>query len=219
MPAVAVPQCPLCGDRQSEVEPVQRDARAYFRCRVCALIHLDPAQRPSITEERARYERHRNDGADPGYVGFLRTLADPMIERLPAGARGLDFGCGPAPVLAALFTAAGFPCAAYDPCFAPDGSLLEARYDFIACCEVAEHLHAPGAEFARLQRLLTDSGLLGVMTHFHDDAVPFHTWWYRRDITHVCFYGERTMEWIAREHAWTLTIVRPNVALFERRKP
>ena len=188
--------------------------RRYFRCPVCALIHLDPVQRAPAAEERARYDLHRNDARDPGYVRFLRELADPMIERLPPGARGLDFGCGPAPVLASIFAGAGFPCASYDPYFAPDRGLLEARYDFIACSEVIEHVHDPVAVLDQFRRMLVAGSVLGVMTRFHRDAVPFDTWWYRRDRTHVCFYAEVTMQWIAEHYGWTVAFPRENVALF-----
>ena len=188
--------------------------RRYFRCPVCALIHLDAAQRPTFAEERARYELHRNEASDPGYTRFLRELADPMIERLQPGARGLDFGCGPTPVLASMFAGAGFPCASYDPCFAPDRDVLGARYDFVACSEVIEHVHDPADVFDRFGRLLAGGGMLGVMTRFHRDAVPFETWWYRRDLTHVCFYAEPTMRWIAGHYRWTVEFPRENVALF-----
>ena len=137
-----------------------------------------------------------------------------MIERLPPGARGIDVGCGPAPVLASLFTTAGFPCASYDPYFAADHNLLAARYDFIACSEVIEHVHEPVALLDQLERMLAGGGLLGVMTRFVDDSVPFETWWYRRDATHVCFYAESTMQAIADSRGWSVAFPRANVALF-----
>ena len=214
MPPQRLPPCPLCASESSEPVPLN-SARRYFRCPECSLTYLDPAQRPGPAEERARYELHRNEAADPGYLRFLRELADPMIERLQPGARGLDFGCGPVPALASLFTAAGFPCVAWDPYFAPDPSLLDARYDFIACSEVLEHVYDPAAALAQLSRMLGDHGMLGIMTRFRDDdAVPFASWWYRRDVTHVCFYAESTIRWIAGRHGWSVELPRANVALF-----
>ncbi len=205
--------CPLCGSTTAERMAGAPDRR-YLLCDACALVYLDPAQRPSPADERARYEHHHNDADDPDYVRFLRELADPMIERLAPGARGLDFGSGPAPALASLFTNAGFPCAAYDPYFAPDHTLLDDRYDFIACSEVIEHVYDPAAALAHFSRMLAGGGLLGIMTRFRDGTVPFDTWWYRRDVTHVCFYSKATMEWIAGRFGWTLELPRPNIALF-----
>ena len=211
--ASRVPPCPLChSDAARRIAVVAE--RRYFHCPSCALIFLDPLLHLSPTEERARYELHRNDGGDAGYVQFLRQLADPMIEQLHPDARGIDVGCGPAPVLASLFTAAGFPCAAYDPYFAPDRALLDGRYDFIACSEVIEHVHEPATFLDHLEHMLASGGLLGLMTRFVDDSVPFETWWYRRDPTHVCFYAEPTMRTIAERRGWSVELPRANVALF-----
>ncbi len=189
-------------------------AQRYFDCPQCKLIYLHPEQRLSAPAERARYELHENDPADLDYVDFLRRLADPMLERLQSGAHGLDFGCGPTPVLSELLTTAGFPCAAYDPFFAPDETLLDRRYDFITCSEVVEHAHDPANMFAALLHMLAPCGILGVMTMFHPGMDAFADWWYRRDPTHVCFYDEATMRWIGEHHGWQAEFPRPNVTLF-----
>jgi SAM-dependent methyltransferase len=188
--------------------------RRFFACPGCALIHLDPAHRLSREQERERYLLHDNDAGDPGYVAFLRRLADPMMSKLSPGARGLDFGCGPVPVLAELLKAAGFPCAAYDPFFAPDDALLDKRYDFVTCSEVVEHAHDPAKMFTTLRRLLSPGGVLGVMTMFHPGEAAFADWWYRRDPTHVCFYDETTMRWIGERFGLTCELAAPNVTIF-----
>ncbi|HEU4748396.1 MAG TPA: class I SAM-dependent methyltransferase [Gemmatimonadaceae bacterium] len=206
--------CPLCGAPLTDRYYTTAKPENYFRCPDCTLIHLDPSGRLSLPEERARYDLHRNDSGDEGYVQFLRRLADPMIESIRPGARGLDFGCGPAPVLSDLLTSAGFPCAAYDPLFCPDVSLLSRRYDFVTCSEVVEHVHEPALLFPLLQRLLMPGGVLGVMTRFYGDDSGFATWWYRRDPTHVCFYAEPTMRWIADHYGWSVSFPRSDVALF-----
>lgn len=206
--------CPLCGAPTIELPNAAREHTRYFRCAVCALIHLDPEKRPARDEERNRYLLHENDGNDSGYVSFLKRLADPMMERLRPGARGLDFGCGPTPVLSEMLTAAGFPCAAYDPFFAPDEALLDNRYDFITSSEVVEHAHDPASMFATLRRMLAPDGILGVMTMFHPGENAFTDWWYRRDPTHVCFYNEATMQWIGERHGWRTDFPAPNITIF-----
>ncbi len=206
--------CPLCSAPALELPSAAREHPRYFRCAVCALIHLDPAHRLPRDEEHDRYLLHENDGNDPGYVAFLKRLADPVMERLRPGAQGLDFGCGPAPVLSEIMTADGFPCAAYDPFFAPDETLLDKRYDFVTCSEVVEHAHDPARMFATLRRMLAPGGILGVMTMFHPGEDAFADWWYRRDPTHVCFYGEVTMRWIGEQHGWQTEFPRPNITLF-----
>lgn len=210
---VEAPACPLCDAAGMQLVETE-DARQYYSCPRCKLIWLRPKQRLSAGAERARYELHTNDHGDPGYLLFLRRLADPIAGRLLLGARGLDFGCGPVPVLSEMLTAAGFPCEAYDPFFAPDESLLHERYDFITCSEVVEHAHDPAGMFAALRRMLAPGGILGVMTSFHPGEEAFADWWYRRDPTHVCFYNEVTMRWIGERHGWTTEFPGPNVTLF-----
>jgi SAM-dependent methyltransferase len=188
--------------------------RRYLLCGECHLVHLDRRYWPTPDEERLRYLQHRNHRADEGYVRFLRRLADPVAERMPPGSRGLDFGCGPAPVLAELLTERGLVMASYDPLFHPDQKLLDAQYDFITCCEVLEHVHDPGDLLDRMPSLLRDHGLLGVMTSLRREDQDFGTWRYRRDPTHVCFYNDATLEWIARQRGWALERPAANVALY-----
>ena len=211
-PAVP-PACPLCGD--ASPAPCHTDrTREFLRCPRCALVFAHPAFRLLPLAEVIRYLEHRNDPADQGYVRFLSRLADPVRARTPAGSRGLDYGCGPAPVLGGILTAAGLPTVSYDPLFHPDESPLERTYDFVTCSEVVEHVHAPGAFFPRIAGLVRPGGMLAFMTRFYGVEAPFATWWYHRDATHVCFYHADTMRWIAAHFGWPLELPAPNVALF-----
>lgn len=207
------PCCPLCTG--GATAPFHSDgAREYRVCTVCALIFVPAALRLTPLEEVVRYVQHENRRDDPRYVAFLRRLADPLRARLAPGDRGLDFGCGPVPVLGELLTSDGHPTSSYDPVFAPDESLLDESYDFISCSEVVEHLHDPAGVFERFARILRPGGTLGVMTRFYGHEAPFESWWYRRDPTHVCFYREVTMHWIAQRHGWEVEFPAPHVALF-----
>lgn len=166
-------------------------------------------------QEVLRYQEHRNDSADPRYVAFLRRLADPLMARLVAGARGLDFGCGPAPTMTAILESHGHATQSYDPLFFPELPAQEpGGWAFITCSEVVEHVHAPRALFERFATMLAPNGILAIMTRFHGHEAPFERWWYRRDPTHVCFYNERTMAWIASEWGWEVELPAPHVALF-----
>jgi SAM-dependent methyltransferase len=205
-------RCPLCAS--GATRRYCADSRGeYLLCQVCALVFMHPADRLTPMAEILRYYEHENDGSDPRYVGFLRRLADPLRDRLAPGACGLDFGCGPVPALAELLTAQGFPTVAFDPLFRPDDALLQAQYDFVACSEVVEHLHQPGLVFQQLASLLRPDGVIGVMTRFRGTEAPFADWWYRRDPTHVCFFSEPTMRWIAQRHGWSVAFPAPNVTL------
>jgi 2-polyprenyl-3-methyl-5-hydroxy-6-metoxy-1,4-benzoquinol methylase len=156
-----------------------------------------PSQRLQPAAERARYHNHNNDLKDPGYRRFLQPLLDALKPHLNAHAHGLDFGCGPGPLLAEMLREQGFHCALYDPLFHPTPPAADARFDFITSTEVVEHLFNPLAEFRRLRGWLKPGGWLALMTALVEPPVDFGTWYYRRDPTHVVFYSRRSLEWMA----------------------
>ncbi|MEE9256526.1 MAG: class I SAM-dependent methyltransferase [bacterium] len=187
--------CPLC--KGGEIEPFgDFDARSYRHCPRCRLIFVPERFWPSPEEEHARYDQHQNAPGDAGYISFLEKLAAPLAEHLPPGARGLDYGCGPAPVLCGLLGDQGFPTRPYDPFYFPE--LPEDPIDFIVSTETFEHFRHPQEELERLRGLLKPGGLLGVMTAFWDEATFRKNWHYRRDFTHLCFYRRETMDWIRK---------------------
>jgi hypothetical protein len=201
--------CPLCGS--TAVSPF---APNYHRCGECELTFLEPSLRPDAATEMARYEEHRNDPLDSGYRSFLRRLAAPVMEVVPSGSRGLDYGSGPGPTLSLMLAEAGYEMSIYDPFYADDAAVLLDRYDFITCSEVAEHFFNPEAEFSRLAGMLKPGGVLGVMTEPLLDSVDFEQWHYRRDPTHVCFYRPATMAWVADRHGWSVAFPSRTVTLF-----
>jgi SAM-dependent methyltransferase len=208
--------CPVC--RAVDVEAFFADgSRRYGRCATCGARFLASDSLPDAVAERAQYDLHENDVNDAGYRRFLSRLADPLLARLPPGRDGLDYGCGPGPALAAMLEEAGHRVALYDPFYEPDTRVLDRPYDFITCSEVAEHFHDPAGEFERLDRLLKPGGWLAVMTCFQTDDARFEGWHYRKDPTHVVFYREETMHWLARRYGWICEIPGKDVALM--RKP
>jgi hypothetical protein len=160
----------------------------------------------SLSEERAEYDKHENEPEDPGYRKFLSRLAFPLIERLPAGAQGLDFGSGPGPCLSLMMEEAGHPAVLYDPFYADEPAALEGRYDFISATEVVEHLREPGLELERLVSLLNPGGILAIMTKLVASQVAFASWHYINDKTHIAFFSQETFEWLSRR--WSLELER-----------
>lgn len=156
--------------------------------------------------EKARYLKHDNSTRTQGYTGFLERLIIPVIAELDrkgrkAGrANGLDFGSGPYPMMAELMAERGFPLELYDPIFAPRSrtELLSRPFDYILCCETAEHFHQPFEEFKFMTELLAPGGFLALMTALRRPDTSIATWHYAQDETHVSLYSERTMNWIAR---------------------
>lgn len=190
--------------------------RRFRDCGTCRLLFVAPEHHVAPEAEREHYATHHNDPADPGYRAFLDRLARPLVERLPPGAEGLDYGSGPGPTLSRILRERGFPTDIYDPLFAPNPAPLRRRYDFVTCTEAAEHFHHPAHEFARLNGLLRPGGWLGLMTQLVPDDRPLEQWRYVRDPTHVCFYRPATLRWIAERHGWTVELRERGVALFRK---
>lgn len=213
--------CPLCLATQSEKFFDENDKgvirREYWRCPECRLIFVPRAFHVTAEEECQRYSLHRNDPNDREYLKFLRRLADPLLQQLKAGDRGLDYGCGPCPAMQNIFNEQGFFVDNFDPYFFPDKEKLSNKYDFIVCSETAEHFAAPRMEFERFSVLLNETrGVLGIMTRFLDDEQKFSDWWYRRDPTHVAFYQPETFHWISRWQNWRMEIPRADVVIFQK---
>jgi SAM-dependent methyltransferase len=207
--------CPVCEQAAPEEFQVVKELR-YLRCPVCLATLMAPENRLDSAREKAVYTLHENNPDDPGYRRFLSRLSEPLLERLPFGSSGLDFGCGPGPTLARMLEAAGMKVALYDPYFSPDQSALASCYDFVTCTEVIEHLYHPAAVFRQLDSLIRPGGYLGVMTCFQTDDARFANWHYRRDPTHVVFYKEATLQWLADHHGWHLDVPAKDVAIFTK---
>jgi len=208
--------CPVCASADHRFY-WEDQWREYLRCDTCGLVFVPPSYHLSAAEEKRRYDLHENSPADEGYVRFLKKLFDPVVERLAPGAKGLDFGSGPTPVLAEMFRQAGFVMTLYDVFYAPDAAALEKTYGFITVCETAEHLHQPGRDLTRLYGLLNPGGILAVMTKPLVPAAEFATWHYRKDETHVCFFAPQTFQWLARKWGAELDMLPGGVAVFSSR--
>jgi SAM-dependent methyltransferase len=163
------------------------------------------------------YRSHKNEVGDPRCRQFVFRVGDPLLARLAPESRGLDYGCGPGPALAAILREHGHDVSIYDPFFHSEAAALARLYDFVICCEVIEHFHRPAEEFDRLDTLLQPGGWLGLMTCFRTDDERFTNWHYRRDPTHVVFYREETLVHVAGIRGWTCDIPRKGVAIM--RKP
>ncbi|WP_206613551.1 class I SAM-dependent methyltransferase [Parahaliea mediterranea] len=207
--------CPLCDSAATETFYQDR-RRPYLRCARCALVFVPPAFHLDREAEKAEYDLHDNQVDDPLYRRFLSRLAQPLRERLPPAARGLDFGCGPGPALAAMLEEAGHRVALYDPFYYPNGAALQGEYDFICATEVVEHLHRPGAELERLWQCLRPGGWLGVMTKLVRNREAFAGWHYKNDPTHVCFFSATTWRWWAAQQGAQLVLVGADVILLGR---
>lgn len=206
-------QCPLCFSQQGSL--FHRDKfRDFHRCHVCALVYVPAHQHLSSADEKAIYDLHQNHHQDEGYRRFLSRLSIPLLQRLQPHAQGLDFGCGPGPVLATMLRQQGHDVSVYDPFYANDRSCMERRYDFVTATEVVEHFREPASAFDGLFGLLKPDGVLGLMTKLVIDAGAFATWHYKNDQTHICFYSQHTLHWLGKHYDKRLEILGKDVILF-----
>lgn len=204
--------CPLCGG--ADTGPYASDSsRAYRTCRDCSLVYVPDPCHVSAAREKAEYDLHQNHTEDPGYRNFLNRLCHPLQARLPAGAAGLDFGCGPAPALAAMLTERGYRVDIHDKYYAPGDRVFDKKYDFITATEVLEHLRRPGFELSRLHGLLRGDGILAVMTKLVRDRQAFEKWHYKNDPTHISFFSRATFEWLGRSWQARVEFIGADVIL------
>ena len=208
--------CPLCD--AGDLSLWHRDSRReYWRCAHCALVSVPPGFHLDEAAEKAEYDRHENNPADPGYRGFLNRLAQPLLERLAPASCGLDFGCGPGPALATMLEGAGHTVALFDKFYQPDMSVLQRQYDFVTATEVVEHLADPLGTWTTFHDLLVPGGWLGVMTKRVRDQAAFSRWHYIQDPTHISFYSDDTFHWIARHFGLECICVGADVVLLHKR--
>lgn len=172
-----------------------------FICPECALVFKNPADFLSASDDHDRYAQHQNNSEDQGYRDFLGKLLNPLKEFLPPHFYALDFGCGPGPTLSLLLEDEGGDVENYDPIFFPDAHLLiPETYDLVTSTEVVEHFKTPEKDWELLVGLVKDGGLLGVMTQFYVESIDFQKWWYKNDPTHVAFYQEKTLNYLAETY-------------------
>lgn len=213
-------RCPLCGGRAAPfIAATRKTSRRYHRCEVCGLITLAPSQRPTAAAAKARYLLHDNNPEDEGYREFVSAFANrALIPNIAPGARVLDFGSGPRPLLAPLLSDLGYRCDLYDPHFAKTRAWRKRTYDAIALHEVAEHLANPGATLGILADLIAPGGIIAIRTRFLADQGPdFAQWWYRMDPTHLSFYTPSSLERFFAERGFALaSFEAPDTIVFRK---
>ena len=208
--------CPLCLHSESamfHLDPL----RTYYRCSRCRLIFVDSKYLPTPDQEKERYQQHKNDSEDGGYVEFMYTFIHPLTKRITKNCSGLDYGSGPTPVLANLLEKEGYKISIYDPFFSNNTKVLSNTYNYLTCVETAEHFHQPAQDWKTMIGLVKKGGWLGVKTSMFYENINFSSWHYKRDFTHVCFYSEETFRWIAAKYELQLQVEDGSTVFFKVR--
>jgi SAM-dependent methyltransferase len=190
--------------------------RDYWQCSHCDLVFVAPHQHLSATQEKAIYDTHENVLEDLGYRRFLSRVSEPLLSRLAPTSSGLDFGCGPGPLLSKMFTEAGHRMAVYDLYYAKNTSVFKNTYDFITCTEVIEHLAQPKQTLTQLFALLRSGSPLAIMTKLVIDVDRFSSWHYKNDMTHISFFSRKTFEYIAAQYCCGLEFIGSDVIILTK---
>ncbi|MBX2858003.1 MAG: class I SAM-dependent methyltransferase [Cellvibrionaceae bacterium] len=207
--------CPLCHHACRE-EFFRESSRYYLRCNYCQLVYVPAEFHLSLARERAEYDKHENTDNHPGYRQFLSRLSEPLICLLRQGARGLDFGCGPGPVLSAMIHDRGFSVDIFDPFYFPSSATLRREYDFVTATEVLEHLRQPRQTLDDILRCLRPGGYLGVMTKLVIGAGAFSRWHYKNDPTHIVFFSQHTFRWLCEQLNLHIVYQKNDVVIFRK---
>lgn len=207
--------CPLCSHINVH-DYFTDNRREYLHCPECSLVFVPCRYHLNDADEKKIYDLHENDPLDQGYRQFLSRLADPLMVRLPEGAHGLDFGCGPGPALVRMLEEKGFKMSGYDKFYKNDSLVLNEKYDFICSTEVVEHLQDPAAEFRKLFSMLKTGGLLALMTKMVIDREAFSKWHYIQDLSHISFYSKETFAYLGRQYGCLPEFIDRDVIFFQK---
>lgn len=203
--------CPLCGNSGKAFFKDE-----FFECINCKGIFRNSDSFPDYNSEKSRYEEHNNDVCDPGYQKFVSPATSFVMNNFKAQDSGLDYGCGPGPVVAKVLMDNNYNIEQFDPFFKNDEKLLKEKYDYIVCCEVIEHFHQPKEEFRKLKEMLKEDGKLVCMTHIYTPDIPFDNWYYKNDQTHVFIYQKETIEFIAEYFNFSSVAIDKKLVVFRK---
>ncbi|WPU64659.1 class I SAM-dependent methyltransferase [Peredibacter starrii] len=189
--------CPLCQHQSSTIFD-QDKIRSYYLCGNCELVFVPREALISPTEEKKRYDSHQNSDQDPGYHHYLQNISQEVLPHLLKSERGLDFGCGATKILGSFFEQRGHSVDSFDLYYHPDQSIWDKKYDFIILSEVIEHLGEPETVMKRLSSILNPAGKIFIKTKMYPQKSQFPNWFYKRDITHVQFFNQKSFEFLAQ---------------------
>lgn len=208
-------KCHLCNLRENSF--YSRDKkREYFRCNNCKTIFVPPKYHLALNEEKERYSKHTNSNTEPGYINFLKRITVPVTKNIKKGSTGLDFGCGPGPILKNIFNSMGYTIEEYDLYFKKDDSMLLKKWDFIITTEVVEHLKEPFNVINSLWDLIKPGGILAIMTNLYREDIDFKSWYYKGDPTHIQFFCKESFLWLKDKISANVEFIDKDIIILKK---
>ncbi len=187
--------CPLCNCSSANY------VGNSFSCPECKLIFKTPLSFLSKDDEDKRYQSHQNSNQDQGYIDFLNKLATPLQKFIKQNDELLDYGCGPFSQISKILESEVKSTSFYDPLFFPNSEVTSRLYDVVTCTEVVEHFKSAKDDWEQLLSTVKPNGILGIMTQFYNEEINFQKWWYKNDPTHIVFYRQETLDYIAKKYS------------------
>lgn len=188
--------CHLCLTKNSDFFHEDSYGK-FYSCQRCKIVFKDPKELIPKSEELKQYELHNNDPNDQRYIDYLSKFTKPLMKYLESDQHGIDFGCGPGPAISIILEAQGLKVSNYDPFFNNNSELLDKKYDFLTSTEVVEHFYNANKSWALIKKLTKSNGIIAIQTNILYPEIDFKNWWYKKDITHVCFYRPESFQSIA----------------------
>ena len=212
--------CPVCHCLElKKIFHQNHHNRDFYQCLVCDLRFVPREQILKKEVEKSRYENHKNTERSIGYEKFLRRLINPIKANFTYDDLGLDFGSGPYPMLQLLMKEDGFKnIDIYDPFFAPDDNVFNKKYDFITLCEVFEHMEDPISDLSKILDLLSSNSLLIISTGIFEKNLIFDSWYYIKDETHINFFSNECLHWIALKLNLEIEILEKDLVIIRKNK-
>lgn len=160
---------------------------SYYNCKNCGYLRKNN----NLTKEmeKERYDLHV---CDEGYHKYMEDVFNKI--RPYVFGRCLDYGCGKIHLLSDILNDNGFNSSYYDLYYY--NQKIEGLFDTIILIEVFEHILDVYELMKYLKSLLDKDGKIIIMTK--KKQYPLDKFWYLRDITHVSFVDDKTMEMLAK---------------------
>ncbi len=224
--------CPVCRSAAPFFLKNPDGGRTFFRCPACGYIFAAPEEkRLSADEEKAFFKGQWAQNPDGGNTGCYPTILSLAQSCGASPLKALDFGCGNGGLIR-LLRSNGMPAYGIDRVpvendmrpfvFRGFEELPEMKFDMITAIEVFEHLPDPAAVLALLLERLEPEGFLFITTALTNRAMAhikfFPHWIYQRDLTHIGFFAERTMEHLAARHGLELQVFGYGDFILDRSK-
>lgn len=204
-------ECPLCYNNLIfDIQGPQN--RKLNLCNNCMLVFSEKENLPEWNYEKAFYLNNSDDKKDKRHKTLLSNVIEIALPLLHGKRRGLDFGCGPVPVIPGLIKKEGFNCEFYDPIFFSEPPA--GKFDFIFAVNCIEHFFRPADEFHKIENLISHGGILIIMTQLWNNAQKVQNWPYAADPTRVLFYNKTTLKFMNQIFGFSSVLIDDNHGVY-----